>query len=413
MKRYFLSLVLSGVWVYGFSQQNKQPAGITFFEGSWHEALGEAKKQNKMVFVDVYTDWCAPCKVMDKHVFTLPEVGEVYNSLFINYKINAEKGEGKEIAKKFGVNAYPTFLFTDTDGFLVEKIVGEKDPQPFMLLAQKAAATGREKSRFRTYEETFEKGNRDQVFLKTYLEAQYRKNIDNTEIINHYFKQLNASHLYSDTTLIYLSTYTMNVNSPVFQHVVNNYDKLPDPIKTDLASTLFNRTVRIGAAKALKEKQLTQYNYLISFGKKLAGRGEKDDELLTRLDLMYSAEVRNYTLLREAGYSLAERVYEIPEEEIRKEDSHKYAGVMAPFLSGEKDSTQVPGFEEEKQFIKKLFTLEVTEKLYTAARHFALLPREEHQAAQNAILWMRKCVVLYPENKAFTELLQQLESRFR
>lgn len=53
---------------------------------------------------------------------------------------------------------------------------------------------------------------------------------------------------------------------------------------------------------------------MISFGKKLAGRDEKDDELLTRLDLMYSAEVRNYTLLIETGYSLAERVYKISED---------------------------------------------------------------------------------------------------
>ena len=74
--------------------------GITFFKGSFNEALAEAKKQNKPLFVDFYATWCVPCKRMAKEVFTLPEVGEYFNSRFISLQIDAEKPENKEIAKQ-------------------------------------------------------------------------------------------------------------------------------------------------------------------------------------------------------------------------------------------------------------------------------------------------------------------------
>jgi thiol-disulfide isomerase/thioredoxin len=63
--------------------------------------------------VDVYTTWCRPCKVLDKDVFPNERVGELYNKNFINYKVDAEKGEGLEIAKKYGVAQYPTLIYLD------------------------------------------------------------------------------------------------------------------------------------------------------------------------------------------------------------------------------------------------------------------------------------------------------------
>ncbi|MES2455806.1 MAG: thioredoxin family protein [Bacteroidota bacterium] len=57
--------------------QSKQKNGIHFFTGNWKSLLNEADKQHKLIFVDVYTDWCVPCKRMDKEVFSLAEVGKV------------------------------------------------------------------------------------------------------------------------------------------------------------------------------------------------------------------------------------------------------------------------------------------------------------------------------------------------
>lgn len=106
--------------------------GIEFFNGTFAEACAKAKKENRLIFLDAYTSWCGPCKMMSEQVFTRKDVGLYFNEKFVNTKIDMEKGEGPELAKKYGVSAYPTFLLIDGDGNLVHKCVGGSDAQSFM-----------------------------------------------------------------------------------------------------------------------------------------------------------------------------------------------------------------------------------------------------------------------------------------
>ena len=65
--------------------------GIVFSNVSFEEALEKAQQEGKQIFVDVYTSWCGPCKMMAKNVFTQQEVGEYYNEHFVCLKLDAEK----------------------------------------------------------------------------------------------------------------------------------------------------------------------------------------------------------------------------------------------------------------------------------------------------------------------------------
>ncbi len=97
---------------------------MVFEEGDWTSVKAKAKQENKIIFIDLYTTWCGPCKVMAKKIFPLKEVGDFYNANFINYKIDAEKGEGIDLNKKFGVTAYPTYIFADANGEFLHQAVG-------------------------------------------------------------------------------------------------------------------------------------------------------------------------------------------------------------------------------------------------------------------------------------------------
>ena len=77
--RLLLTIVTSLVLIVGLRAE-----GMEFFHGTWEEALAEAKKQEKIIFVDAYAVWCGPCKRMAKNVFTQDRVGEFYNKNFIN-----------------------------------------------------------------------------------------------------------------------------------------------------------------------------------------------------------------------------------------------------------------------------------------------------------------------------------------
>src|SRR5919202_1882130 len=92
--------------------------GITFFEGKWEAVLAQSRAENKLVYVDVYTTWCGPCRMMAQQIFPNRKAGKVFNGYFVNYKIDAEKGEGIKIASTYGIRGYPTGLFVNPDGQL-------------------------------------------------------------------------------------------------------------------------------------------------------------------------------------------------------------------------------------------------------------------------------------------------------
>lgn len=40
--------------------------GMTFETGNWASILKKAKKEKKLIYLDAYTSWCGPCKMMKK-----------------------------------------------------------------------------------------------------------------------------------------------------------------------------------------------------------------------------------------------------------------------------------------------------------------------------------------------------------
>ncbi len=106
------------------NQTTNTAKGISFFEGTWEEALAEAKATGKPIFVDAYTTWCGPCKHLSKNVFTDQKVGLCFNKKFINFKMNMETEQGKAFGKKYPVGAYPTLYFLDKNGDVLKKQVG-------------------------------------------------------------------------------------------------------------------------------------------------------------------------------------------------------------------------------------------------------------------------------------------------
>ena len=106
---------------------------VEFFQGTWEEAFAKAEEENKHVFVDSYTDWCFWCKVMDKETFTDPEIAAYLNAEFVPFKIDMEKGFGINVAMKFRVRSFPTLLYFNPQGQILEKKPGyEKDNSKFL-----------------------------------------------------------------------------------------------------------------------------------------------------------------------------------------------------------------------------------------------------------------------------------------
>ncbi|MCI0450354.1 MAG: thioredoxin fold domain-containing protein [Chlorobi bacterium] len=97
---------------------------VKFEKGSVSEVLAKAKSENKIVMVDVLTDWCKWCIELDNKVYAKSEIYDFANANQINYKIDAEKGEGIKFAKKYNIQGYPTILFLDASGNEIDRIYG-------------------------------------------------------------------------------------------------------------------------------------------------------------------------------------------------------------------------------------------------------------------------------------------------
>jgi len=70
--------------------------GIVFHDNTpWADIVKMAEEQDKLIFIDCYTTWCGPCKVLAREVFPQQKVGDFFNPNFICVKYDMEKGDGK------------------------------------------------------------------------------------------------------------------------------------------------------------------------------------------------------------------------------------------------------------------------------------------------------------------------------
>lgn len=87
------------------SAESKEPATIKWV--SFEEAVALNKKKPKMIFIDIYTDWCGWCKKMDAETFTNPEVVAFINKNYYAVKLNAEQKEPIRFKDQDFVNTNP------------------------------------------------------------------------------------------------------------------------------------------------------------------------------------------------------------------------------------------------------------------------------------------------------------------
>lgn len=131
MKNVLIAIVVLSIIAFLYFRSNpkvdfkKDTAdGIHFQKGSWQQALDLAKKENKVVFLDIYATWCGPCKQLKKYTFSDKSAGEFFNTNFVNMALDGEQEEGAALAQKFGIEAYPTLMFVTPEGELITKSPG-------------------------------------------------------------------------------------------------------------------------------------------------------------------------------------------------------------------------------------------------------------------------------------------------
>ncbi len=146
-KTYYFSLIL-GLLALSLTSGNvrKRKVDTAIPWISLEEAQEMTKKEPRKIFIDIYTSWCGPCKLMDRTTFVDERVTEYVKGKFYAVKLNAEstrittfKGQKiteKELAKSFEVQGYPTILLLNADLELLQANLGYLKPGPFRKLLE-------------------------------------------------------------------------------------------------------------------------------------------------------------------------------------------------------------------------------------------------------------------------------------
>ncbi len=195
--------------------------GILFETGTFAAALDKAKQENKIVFLDIYTTWCGPCKQMAANLFPNAEAGKLYNKHFVNYKIDAEKGEGVEVAAKYKIQGYPTNLFLRPDGSVVYTVMGAGDLKWFLENGNVAIAEAKDPLQWADYEAKLKADKVDKEFLNNYLVKGKRLGENTDEGLNRYAAKYLSKKL-KDEDILFLLEHNQTMDNKAYALLEKN-----------------------------------------------------------------------------------------------------------------------------------------------------------------------------------------------
>ncbi len=234
----------------GYAQDKGR--GIHFIEGEeWQKILQIAQEQDKYIFMDCYTSWCGPCKALSKDIFTKNEVGDFFNTHFINVKYDMEKGVGKELRNRYQsyIIGYPTLLLIDKKGEVVHQMAGFQEAD-VLIDGMKAGMEGQSLFAFR---KRYAAGERSLEFIKAYVKAlngAFLKD-DIEKIVKEYMQNMPLEKLQDQEVWELVGTYIKDPYSPQFEYVVFHLDRLAVRLKFDRFQ--LERQLNWALEKALKQ----------------------------------------------------------------------------------------------------------------------------------------------------------------
>lgn len=205
---------------------------------SWTQIKQKAKNENKYIFMDAFTTWCLPCKIMSIEIFPQPDVANFFNTNFINVAVqfNVTKKDDdqvkswykdvEELKKAYKVESYPTYLFFNPQGELVHSVYGASKTSEEFITKSKDALDP--KKQYLSLKRQYEDGNKQPNFLLILLKSAIQ-NRDKSLI-----PQLSSEYLATQNDLLIednlkiLAITTLKSSDPGFLVFRNN------SIKADL-----------------------------------------------------------------------------------------------------------------------------------------------------------------------------------
>ncbi len=215
---------------------------IAFKDISFAEAKERAAEANKPIFMDCYTTWCGPCKWMAANMFTLPEVAKFYNENFVCVSFDMEKGEGKELAQQYQIRAYPTLLYLDEEGTLLQ--IQRGAPQVGQAYIDKGQMALNEEQTIPYLTAHREEHFDDPAFMENYFLTLNDAGQLEEGLFGRYMEQFSVEEWIEEKNKNIILNLLRAHEHPVYQKLANNYQQLTPRLQKHLEDVAYYALVR-------------------------------------------------------------------------------------------------------------------------------------------------------------------------
>lgn len=227
MKKNIIIILTLLTWVLSGAHAKENSEGTKFIETSWTEILKMAKEQQKPIFIDCYTSWCGPCRQMLRDVFPQKQVGDYLNENFVVTKFDMEKGDGVDLARKFEVRAFPTYLILDSNGKMIDRQIGAIAAENLIGFCKNAAGDNSLSAMQKKYAD----GYRDNEFLLDYMIRLEMGGLskDLAAVRSDYLANLDPSLIPANKRVwSVVRKNHMKVDDPLYKYISNNRKQLTE-----------------------------------------------------------------------------------------------------------------------------------------------------------------------------------------
>ena len=231
---------------------------LTFSDKGFEGIFEQAANEEKNVMLYFHFDGCGGCVKMEKTAFLDPNVKQYYEKNFVLHEVNTQKGAGIQTNQIYNVQTHPTFLFLNSQGEVIHKVVGVFTPSDFQQEAQKAIL---QKRTYPQLKSQYESGNREVEFLYDYCYAMENAFENKAEYIQEYFKVLPSDSLSSPRNIRFIYQFMLHsvnittpFDSPAFQYMLNHPEDFEVYFEKDQIATRLVRVLYATAYEAVEAK---------------------------------------------------------------------------------------------------------------------------------------------------------------
>lgn len=261
--------------------------GIAFVQLTLEQTIAKAKAEGKYVFIDVYTDWCGPCKMMSEQIFPLKALGDYFNPKYVSLQLNGEKNEdGKALVQKYKISAYPTFIILDGNGNMIHLFAGGVLSVAFI---DKVEESFNPDLALGNLEKLYQSGDRSKKTMSAYIKAKINSYTGNVKpMLDKFVDSLKPEELICKECLFIFDDLAQ-LGSPRADFYVENLDKFRAAVGREKADTVLKKKFEAYYASVLGNQRVKNADEIKKINDKLASLNLSKTDILTAYQVTIKA----------------------------------------------------------------------------------------------------------------------------